>query len=96
MSKLRNLARGRQCQVRVPFCCNGNEETVVLAHYRMATLSGMGIKSPDWCGAWACSDCHRAIDSGSANYTRPELNLMHAEGVFRTLAILEREGQKLW
>ena len=96
MTDLRKLANGRECTVRVPFCCNGNPETVVLCHYRLLGLSGMGIKSPNWCGAYACSACHSAIDSGSANFSRDELNLMHAEGVLRTLAILESEGVKPW
>ena len=29
---LRKLAKGRDCQVRLPGICNGNPETVVLAH----------------------------------------------------------------
>lgn len=93
---LRKLAKGRGCQVRIPMCCNGNPETVVLAHYRLAGLSGMGIKAPDWCAAYACSACHTAVDTGSANWTQAELKRMHLEGVLRTLAILESEGVRPW
>lgn len=60
---LRQLAKGRDCQIRLPGICNRNPETVVLAHFRMIGISGMGKKSPDWCGAWACSDCHSYVDS---------------------------------
>ena len=48
--------------MRLHGVCNHNSETVVLAHYRLAGVSGMGMKSPDILGAWACSACHDAID----------------------------------
>ncbi|HGN0358311.1 TPA: nuclease domain-containing protein, partial [Proteus mirabilis] len=53
MMNLRNEAKGRECQIRIPSVCNGNSETVVLAHYRMSGLCGVGIKSHDLFGAWA-------------------------------------------
>lgn len=93
MSKksLRNLAQGKPCMIRVPGCCNRNPETTVLAHYRMADLCGVGMKPPDWCGAWACSACHDAVDGRvKSTWSRCELRVMHAEGVFRTLAEVEK------
>lgn len=36
MANLRKEARGRECQIRIPGVCNGNPETVVLTHYRLA------------------------------------------------------------
>lgn len=90
---LRKLAKGRDCQVRLPGICNGNPETVVLAHFRMVGLAGVGMKPPNVLGAWACFTCHNAIDSRtSTGMTRDELRLAHAEGVMRTLAILVSEG----
>ena len=47
MADLRKAARGRECQVRIPGICNGNPETSVLAHIRLAGLCGTGIKPPD-------------------------------------------------
>lgn len=44
MADLRKAARGRECQVRIPGVCNGNPETSVLAHIRLAGLCGTGIK----------------------------------------------------
>ncbi|WP_435653218.1 nuclease domain-containing protein, partial [Proteus mirabilis] len=44
MANLRKEARGRECQIRMPGVCNGNSETVVLAHYRMSGICGTGIK----------------------------------------------------
>jgi hypothetical protein len=89
---LRRLAKDRECQIRLPVC-NHNSETVVLAHYRLVGLSGMGMKSPDLIGAWACSDCHNAVDRRAHTDLDFEfVRLAHAEGVFRTIAQLIKEG----
>jgi hypothetical protein len=86
---LRKEARGRDCQVRLPGVCNFNPETTVLAHYRLSGQSGMGHKSPDLIGAWACSGCHTEVDTSQADH----IKRAHAEGVFRTLYILWKEGK---
>jgi len=62
MPDLRKAARGRECQVRIPGVCNGNSETSVLAHIRLAGLCGTGIKPPDLIATIACSSCHDEID----------------------------------
>lgn len=46
MADLRKAARGRECQVRIPGVCNGNSETSVLAHIRLAGLCGIGLAMP--------------------------------------------------
>ena len=93
MTKLRKEARGRGCMVRIPEVCNHNSETVVLAHYRLAGVSGIGMKSPDVIGAWACSACHDAIDRRAhTDLDRDYVRLLHLEGMARTLAQLNREG----
>jgi hypothetical protein len=90
---LRTEAKGRNCMVRLPNICNFNNETTVLAHYRLAGLSGMGIKSDDLIGAWACSACHDAIDRRSnTDLDRDYVRLAHLEGVVRTIATLRKEG----
>ena len=95
-TKLTKAARGRDCQVRVPGVCNGNPETTVLAHYRLAGTSGMGCKPIDFQGAWACSACHDYVD-GRRGSRRADDRLvarqLHAEGVMRTQDILIREGK---
>jgi hypothetical protein len=91
--KLRKEAKGRGCMVRIPDVCNHNSETVVLAHYRLAGVSGIGMKSPDVLGAWACSACHDAIDRRAhTDLDRDYVRLLHLEGMARTLAQLNREG----
>ncbi|MFI7857366.1 DUF1364 domain-containing protein [Pseudomonas promysalinigenes] len=93
-SKLTKAARGRECQVRIPGACNGDPETTVLAHYRLAGICGVGIKPNDLQGAWACSACHDAVDSRrKTKFSHEELRFMHLEGVVRTLDILVSEGK---
>lgn len=79
--------------MRLPGVCNHNSETVVLCHYRLAGVSGMGMKSPDILGAWACSACHDAIDRRDhTDLERDFVRLAHLEGMVRTIAQLVREG----
>jgi hypothetical protein len=91
---LRKEAKGRGCMVRLPGICNFNSETVVLAHIRLAGISGMGMKSPDLIGAWACSACHDEIDGRThkSGLSHDELRLAHYDGMARTIAQLEKEG----
>ncbi len=93
MSALRKLARGRDCQVRIPGVCNFDPDTTVLAHYRLAGLCGMGLKSHDLFGAWACSSCHDEIDRRTQTFDIEYVSLAHLEGVLRTLAALISEGR---
>ncbi|EFE94017.1 hypothetical protein HMPREF0758_4112 [Serratia odorifera DSM 4582] len=52
------------------------------------------MKPDDTQGAWSCNCCHDAIDSRTkTEYDRETLRLYHAEGVFRTQAILRSEGK---
>lgn len=93
MANLRKEARGRECQVRLPGICNGNSETVVLAHYRMAGLCGTGMKPADLFGAWCCSSCHDEIDRRTRLTDAGDANVAHLEGVIRTQAVLLSEGK---
>ncbi|QBJ32912.1 DUF1364 domain-containing protein [Hafnia alvei] len=93
MANLRKEAQGRECQVRLPGICNGNSETVVLAHYRMAGLCGVGMKPNDLFGAWACSACHDEIDRRTRRTDAGEAHMAHLEGVIRTQSALIAEGK---
>lgn len=99
MSKLRELARGQPCMIRIPGVCNGNPETTVLAHYRMAGLCGTGQKPIDECGAWACSSCHDLVDgrkrASEVGMTYREIDLCFAQGVMRTLDSLHKLGYSM-
>lgn len=81
--------------VRMPGC-SGNCETVVLAHYRMSGICGMGMKPPDIFAAWCCDHCHSIADGrqkAPPNYTRNDVRLALAEGVIRTLYELDKMGE---
>jgi hypothetical protein len=97
---LRKLAKGRECQVRIPLVCNHDDSTVVLAHFRRGGVAGTGQKPPDLCGAWACSACHDEIDGRTRGliqqgYPEEEAKFMIVsamlDGLNRTLAALSRE-----
>lgn len=89
------LARGQDCTVRIPGICCHNPETVVLAHYRMAGLAGVGMKPSPLVGAWACASCHNEIDGRTrlSGLPREQLRLIHAEACLRTLARLIEMGR---
>ena len=93
MSKLRNAARGKPCMVRLTGCTGGGD-TTVLAHYRMAGYSGVGMKPDDLAfGAWACLNCHDLVDGRrrEPGLSRQDLRLAHAEAVMRTIAEISRQ-----
>lgn len=95
MTDLRDEARGRPCMVRLPGICVNRTDTTVLAHVRMAGLTGIGQKADDRQAAWCCFECHEALDGRAQHrgWTRDELRLAHLEGVIRTQQILIKEGK---
>jgi hypothetical protein len=96
MTDLRKTAHGRECQIRYPGICNGNPETTVLAHLRMAGVTGIGHKSADLQAAWACSACHDEADRRTHHLTLGIARLGFLEGVMRTQAKLIQEGKVKW
>ena len=77
--------------MRMPGICNGNPETVVFAHYRLAGSCGTGIKPSDLLGAYACSACHDEADRRTTILDVETANLYHAEGVLRTQLLLNSQ-----
>lgn len=91
---LRELARDKPCQIRLPDICNGDPATTVLAHFRMAGLCGIAQKVFDIIAAWACSACHDACDRRThTELDRDYVRLAHLEGVVRTLYQLVKLGR---
>ena len=89
----RKWARGKPCQVRIPGVCNFDPETSVLAHVRIAGITGGGQKAPDYLAAICCSSCHDMVD-GRINtdlWSKKDRDLMLYEGVFRTQVLWEKE-----
>lgn len=91
MTDLRKIARDKPCMVRIPGVCNGDSATTVLAHLRMAGITGTGLKAPDLLGAWACSDCHSYVDSN-----KEEAHMHFFEGMARTQYQLTKLGVVKW
>jgi hypothetical protein len=84
MTEARKSAKGQPCMVRIPGVCNGDPETTVLAHYRLAGYCGTGLKPDDDMAAWACSSCHDEVDRRTQFTNTEYARLCHAEGVLRT------------
>jgi hypothetical protein len=90
MSKITKSARGEQCQVRIPWVCNRDPETVVFAHLNGG---GMGMKHLDCEGAYCCSACHDVVDGRvDSRFTRLEIENDFHWGCVRTRAILVEKG----
>lgn len=85
-SKLRDSARGQECQVRVPGYCNFNNETVVLCHL---SGGGMAYKQHDIHGAYACSSCHSVLDGATkTEYDPRDIKIWHYDGLVRTQLLM--------
>jgi len=61
MTKIRKAAKGEDCTLRLFPYCNNNPETVVLCHLP-SDSKGWAIKSEDYAGVFACSECHAILD----------------------------------
>jgi len=94
---LRKLANGKECQVRIPNVCNFDSSTTVLAHLRMAGVTGIGLKSADILGAWACDCCHAAIDRRThKDLDRDYVRACFYDGMARTIDQLTKLGVVKW
>ena len=90
MTAARRAAKGQPCLIRLPGC-DGGGETTVLAPYRLAGTCGMGMKPDDEQAAFACVNCHDAVDGRrNCGLPRAEIRLAFAEGVLRTQALIRR------
>lgn len=81
--------------VRIPGVCCFDEATTVLAHVNGG--KSLSSKNADLLAAWACYECHRAID----RFAHMDLDYdyvlkCHLEGVMRTQRELIREGIVSW
>jgi hypothetical protein len=90
-SKLTKSAKGQECQIRIPHICNFDTETTVFAHLNGG---GGGMKHSDIHGAYACSNCHDAVDARRyvGRYCWDTLKLMHLEGMVRTQILMLKAG----
>ena len=94
--KIRQSARGEDCDVRIAGVCNFDPATTVWSHYPgLAGGRGMGLKSLDACGVYCCSACHDLADDRAPaphGMTRQDVMLAWHEGHLRSLIKLHSKG----
>lgn len=94
--KIRESARGEDCDIRIPGGCNFDSATTVWSHFPgLAGGRGMGLKSFDPCGVYACSSCHDIVDDRAPapdGMTRQDVMLCWHEGHLRSLIKLHHKG----
>lgn len=56
--RFRDFARGQDCTLRMPWC-NNDPETTVMCHVRAFGNAGIGMKPHDFHAFHGCSECHR-------------------------------------
>ncbi|CAM2295379.1 DUF1364 domain-containing protein [Ralstonia mannitolilytica] len=96
MSKIRESARGEDCLVRIPGACTFDPAYTIWSHYRgLAGGKGMGHKSDDLCGAYACTACDAVYDGQRPlppGVTREEVEMDWLLGHIRSLVVLKKKG----
>lgn len=77
---LLDMARGRECLLRVPGVCQGGTETTVAAHSNWACHGGkgMGRKASDAYVVNACFACHSWLDQGPAPKAEKQMAFLRA------------------
>lgn len=90
-SALRESARDKECQARIPGVCNFDERTTVLAHLN---TGGTGGKAHDIHAAYMCSNCHDVFDRRVTvkEYSYDDIKIMCYEAVFRTQIMFLSDG----
>lgn len=95
-TRIRQSARGEDCLVRIPGVCRRDPAYTIWSHYRgLAGGKGMGIKSIDLCGAYACTACDMLYDGQTkrpAGMTKVDVDLAWLQGHIRSLVRLAEKG----
>ena len=91
--QLTKLAKGRPCMVRLPGICSGDAAETVLAHVRLAGITGAGMKAPDVLASWSCARCHEVTEREKRDN---RIQRYFLEGVIRTQNALIAEGVIHW
>lgn len=90
--KLREIARGQPCMIRVRGICTGGGEDSVWCHSNSQRHGkGMGIKAHDCYGAIGCFACHSYIDNDKDG-SREEKQWAFLQGFERTILYLWTQG----
>lgn len=90
--KVRDSARNEQCSLRVTMeCLDG--DTVVFCHLN-SNYRGVGLKSPDLFGVYACCWCHRELDMNRVSKADQLRALMETQMKLYDKGLLKLEGVK--
>lgn len=96
MSKITESAKGEQCQIRMFRVCNHDPATVVWAHANgSAAGKGVGLKTVDELGAYACFNCHNVYDRRVPlpdHLTRQDVEIAFHQGHQRSFLMLRQKG----
>jgi hypothetical protein len=94
-SKITKSAKGEECLVRIPGCSSDPAMTI-WSHFRgLAGGKGMGIKSVDAAGAYACTYCDGVYDGQikrPEGMTKEDVDLSWFMGHIRSLVKLVAKG----
>lgn len=98
-NRIKESARGKECQVRYVGICSRDPLCTIWSHARWGAQlgeggKGMGTKADDLAGAYACTACDAAFDqmTNAGDMTRAELDLDWMMGHLRSLGMLQRDG----
>jgi hypothetical protein len=90
MSKITRSARDKECTIRIPGVCSGDNATTVHCHL---PGGGVGAKRNDLFGARGCNLCHDAVDGRTGvSISRDVLLIYFYDAVIRTQEQLINEG----
>jgi hypothetical protein len=94
--RIRDSARGEECQVRIIGACTGNPEHTIWSHAPLqAAGKGSGWKSICLAGAYCCTACDAVIDGQRPmppGATRESVLLDWFMGHMRSLVRLKQKG----
>ena len=94
--RIRDSARGEDCQVRIIGACTNDPATTIWSHAPLqAAGKGRGWKSIDLAGAYCCTACDAVIDGQRPlppGANRDSVLLDWFMGHMRSLVILKQKG----
>jgi len=93
---LLEMARGRECLLRVPGVCQGDMATTVACHSNWSEHGKAGArKADDQYSAWGCAACHRWLDPGpaKAEVKRARFMLAHMDQVIEWRKVASDPGE---
>lgn len=92
---VRQSAEGQKCSLRISCTCRGSDTSTTIFAHAPSQFKGMGNKSPDFFGAYACLACHDLVDGRGHEwkaYSALEITGTWLRGICETQVILVEKG----